>query len=517
VSTPRFVVVGGGTAGWLTELILQESFRQAGRPAEIAVVESSKLPTIGVGEGSTAVFRQMLRQLGFDELEFLRETDATIKFGIRHKDWRRVGYTYDGPIDDPHLVVEGAGYDGRFPYLDVYSVAAGRPVAEKHLFQHLIDGERSPFARKPDGALIAAGPYHHAYHFDQALVGAWLRRQSQGIAVIDAQVTGADRDPATGDVTALRLDEGEPVTGDLFFDCTGFRRALIAREMGATWQSFSDRMPVNRAMPFWLDIEPGAELPPYTLAWAREAGWMWSIPTQGRIGCGYVYSDRFLDPEGAKAEIERALGHPIEPRNDIRFDPGRLDRVAIGNVIALGLSSAFLEPLEATSIHGTVVQLLLLAPMLLKEPGRLSDTDRDAYNATVGRQVDDFRDFINLHYVTERADTPFWRHVRDECIGAPTRERLELWKRKMPDRADFQPLPGGLAHTEEQLHYPVLDGLGLLDREVARARMTELPKLRARARETVDSLTREYRAAAKLALPHRAFLESLREHEDLTA
>ena len=215
---------------------------------------------------------------------------------------------------------------------------------------------------------------------------------------------------------------------------------------------------------------------------------MWSIPTQGRIGCGYVYSDRFLDPEGAQAEIERALGHPIEPRNDIRFDPGRLDRVAIGNVIALGLSSAFLEPLEATSIHGTVVQLLLLAPMLHERPPRRR-RPRSAYNAIVARQVDDFRDFINLHYVTERDDTPFWRHVRDECIGAPTRERLALWQRKMPDRTDFQPLPGGLAHTEEQLHYPVLDGLGLLDREVARARMAEAPRLRARARETVDGLT----------------------------
>ena len=139
---------------------------------------------------------------------------------------------------------------------------------------------------------------------------------------------------------------------------------------------------------------------------------MWSIPTQGRIGCGYVYSDRFLDPEGAKAEIERALGHPIEPRNDIRFDPGRLDRVAIGNVIALGLSSAFLEPLEATSIHGTVVQLLLLAPILLKTRPRSPRRTAPPTTHVVGRQVDDFRDFINLHYVTERDDTPFWRHVR---------------------------------------------------------------------------------------------------------
>jgi tryptophan halogenase len=512
---PRLVVVGGGTAGWLTALVLQETFRQAGRPVALSVVESSKIPTVGVGEGSTAVFRQMLRRLGLDETEFLRETGASFKLGIRHKDWRRVGVTYDGPIDDPHLVVDGPGYDGRDPWLDAFSVAAGRPVAEKHLFQHLIDAGRAPFARKPDGGLIPAGPYHYAFHFDQARVGAWLRRKARGIAVIDAQVTGAERDPETGDVTALRLDEGGPVAGDLFFDCSGFRRALIGREMGGTWRSFSDRLAVNRAMPFWLALEPGAELPPYTLAWAREAGWMWGIPTQGRFGCGYVYSDQFLDPEGAKAEIERALGRTIEPMGDIRFDPGRLDRVAIGNVVALGLASTFIEPLEATSIHGTVVQLLILAPMLLD--GRLSEADRDAYNDVVARQVEDIRDFVNLHYVTERDDTPFWRHVRAERIGAPVRERLALWRRKMPDRGDFTPLPGGLAHIEEQLHYPVLDGLGLLSREVAQARMAAAPELRSRARRAVDGLTREYRAAARQTLPHRAFLESLHAHEDQTA
>ncbi len=455
----------------------------------------------------------MLRHLGFDEFEFLRETEATIKFGIRHKDWRRKGFTYDGPIDDPHLL-DGAYGPGSFPYLDVYSVASGRPVAEKHLFQHLIDRGRSPFALRGE-RLIPVGPFHHAYHFDQALVGAWLRRKARGIRVIDAQVTGADRDPETGDVTRLRLDAGDPVPGDVFIDCTGFRRALIQREMGAEWQSYGDRMPVNRAMPFWLDIAPGAEIAPYTLAWARDAGWMWSIPTRTRIGCGYVYSDRFLTPEAAQAEIEAALGHKVEPRNDIRFDPGRVDRACIGNVIALGLASAFLEPLEATSIHGTVVQLMLLTRFLARDPARIGARDRDAYNAVVARQVDDFRDFINLHYVTEREDTPFWRHVRAECIGAETRERLALWRTKMPDRGDFQPLPGGLAHVEEQLHYPVLDGLGLLDKAVAKRQMAERPKLRAAARKTVESLTHEYRLAAGKAMPHRAFLNSL--HEDALA
>ena len=301
--------------------------------------------------------------------------------------------------------------------------------------------------------------------------------------MIDAQVIGADRDPATGDVTALRLDAGDPVAGDVFFDCTGFRRALIVREMGADWQSFGDRMPVNRAMPFWLDIEHGAEIPPYTLAWAREAGWMWSIPTQTRIGCGYVYSDRFLDAEGAQAEIERRSATRSSRATTSASIPAGSTASAIGNVIALGLASAFLEPLEATSIHGTVVQLMLLAPMLRQDPGpHRRDRPRPPTTRVVARQVDDFRDFINLHYVTERDDTPFWRHVRADCIGAPTRERLALWRRKMPDRDDFQPLPG---RPRAHRGAAALPGAGRPRpaRPRRRAgRMAEVPKLRASAR-----------------------------------
>ena len=113
--------------------------------------------------------------------------------------------------------------------------------------------------------------------------------------------------------------------------------------MGGTWVSYKDQLPVNRAMPFWIDVKDGEELPPYTLAWAQKSGWLWSIPTQKRFGCGYVYSDQFLTPEKAQEEIEAVLGHKIEPRNDLRFDVGRQDKAWIGNCLAIGLSSSFLE------------------------------------------------------------------------------------------------------------------------------------------------------------------------------
>jgi len=487
----HIVVVGGGTAGWLAAMMLTDAARRAGQSARVTVIESSRIGTIGVGEGTTAVFRQMLKHFGIDEMDFLRETGATIKYGIRHRDWRRLGHHYDGPIDDPHLLAPGLP-------LHAYAVAAGRPVGEAHLFQALIDARRAPFA-EVEGRLVPAGPFHHAYHFDQALAGAFLKRHARGVTLIDDQVAGVE----TGEtgITTLQLESGQRIEGDFFLDCTGFRGALIGA-LGADWISYAEVLPVNRAMPFWLDLAEGEEIDPVTLAWAQGAGWMWQIPTQGRLGCGYVYSDAHTTPEAAQAEIETALGRPIEPRRDIRIDAGRLKEAWRGNCVALGLSSSFLEPLEATSIHGTVVQLMMLTDWLgdPAAPAR--------YNAAVARQVDDFRDFIRLHYVSERRDTPFWRDVSASHPPEVT-DRLALWQTRLPERSDFTPVPLGLAHVEEQLYRPVLDGLGLLDRKAAQAAMARDPARRDRTRAAHGALVKDYRQAAARCLPHRHFLQSL--------
>lgn len=492
----HIVIVGGGTAGWLAAMMLSDVAARRKTGTRVTVIESSKIGVIGVGEGSTAVFRQMLRHFGLDEDEFLAATGATIKYGIRHRDWRRLGHVYDGPIDDPHLVAPGAR-------LDEYAVAAGRPVAEAHLFQHLLWKDRAPVAMR-DGRRVPVGPFQHAYHFDQALVGAWLRRKSRDIAVIDDQVTGAET--GEGGIIALTLESGQRVEGDFFLDCTGFRRALIGR-LGAEWLSYRDVLPVNRAMPFWVDLKDGEEIAPCTLAWAQKAGWLWWIPTQGRYGAGYVYSDAHTTPDAAKAEVEAALGYEIHPRNDIKIDAGRLRDAWIGNCVAVGLSSSFLEPLEATSIHGTIVQMMMLSEWLGTGDGPAR------YNAAAGQQVDDFRDFIRLHYVSERRDSPFWQDVA-ASHPAVVRDRLALWQTRVPTRADFPRFPPGLehlnlAHVQEQLYVPVLDGLGLLNRDAARAAMAADPKGRDLARKTHQSLVAEYARAAAQALPHRAWLQSL--------
>ena len=505
----RFVVVGGGTAGWITAFIIQDQIKRQKLKARVAVVESSKIPTVGVGEATTAAFHVFLKHFGIDIADFMRRCEATYKLGIRHEDWRRKGYTYYGPIDDPHQVVQappGAPSD----YLNVYAVSVEKPVQDMHLFGPLLERKKAPWAQKPDGSMLALGPFLPAYHFDQALVGRYLKEHSAGVELVDNVLTGVERNAETGDVTALVFEDGERLAGDFFIDATGFRKRLIVGELNAPWISYQHELPVNRALPFWLPVEEGAEIANYTRAWAQDAGWMWQIPTQFRYGCGYVYSDEFMTPDEAHAEVERVLGRKIEVRSDIQFKIGRLETPWINNVLAVGLSSSFLEPLESTSIHGTIVQMMMFAGQYLRAPGEFTPKLRDDYNKRVGRQVDDFRTFVNTHYLVERDDTPFWREVRANRIHPETRERMELWSREMPRMEHFPNYLFGLPHTETQLHYPVLQGLGLLDPAVARQEMARDPKLRSFAKATYDSMVKEYKQAATQALGHAQFLEAIR-------
>lgn len=501
------VIVGGGTAGWLAAMILQAESKRAGRPLSITLIESSKIPTIGVGEGTTSLFRGVLQRLGLDEQEFIAKTEATIKYGIRHRDWRRKGHRYDGPIDDVYHMADNI--EGKGSWIDTFCVAAGRSVSEPHLFGALMKHNRAPIAHTAEG-LRPLSQFHHAYHFDQAKVGAWLRSKADGITHIDAAVEGARRDSENGKIVSLVLDTGEKVSGSFFIDATGFRRSLICNEMGSKWKSYGGVLPVNRAMPFWIDLQEGEEIPTYTHAWAQSSGWMWQIPTQQRIGCGYVYSDVHLTPEQAQAEIEKTLGHAIEPRNDIKIDSGRVEQPLNKNVLAIGLAASFLEPLEATSIHGTLVSILLFAGRHLKNFEQISNEQEASFNRAIAGQTDDFRDFINLHYVSERRDSPFWCDVAEDYIQPQTKARLELWQHKMPGSEDFTNELDGLPHLEELLHLPVLDGLGLLNQSLARKVMNQDKQFQRFARETTDFLTRQSNQMASIAVGHRAWLDDIR-------
>lgn len=500
----HIAIIGGGTAGWLAALMIQKAANGPDAP-RISVIESPYIPTVGVGEGSTSVFRQVLLDLGIAEDEFLRETGATLKFGIKHAGWRKDGKDYFGPIDDPNAL--SAAPDG-LPsnWLHHAQIARGKKVSDLHLFTALMRAHKSAYAAK-NGRNIPLSPYHHAYHFDQAKLGRFLASKATGIEHIKTEVETLDRDPATGHITALRCTDELTIQVDFVIDCTGFRRAIIG-QLGADWVSYADMLPLNKAMPFWLDHDPKKDIAPYTLAQAMGAGWMWGIPVQDRMGCGYVFSDAHVTPERAKAEIEAKLRRPIEVRRIIDINPGRLAQSWIGNCVAVGLAQSFLEPLEATSIHGTLVQMLLL---LRHSPAALmrgtSPSHIAAFNQTVGQQVDDFAQFVNLHYAGGRNDTGFWKDMSANGISAMQQDRMASWQSHPISRADFASLPGGLPHVEEQLYAPVLDGLELLKKAPSKS-VFRTPLQKQQARAAATQLKAEFKKAAIQALGHRAFLES---------
>ena len=247
----KIVVLGGETAGWLSTFLLQDYCRQHQLSAKVTVIESSKIPVIGVGKGTTAIFKTSLDSFGLEETEFLRETRGTIKYGIRHKDWRKLGPHYDGLIDDPHFLISPAGEDG-FEYLNSDCVAAGRSVSAVHLFQILLSKGLAP-EKVQKNQLDPNHPYLHAYHIDNALVGQYLQKKSKGIRIVDGVVEEAIKDSETGHITSLKMHDGDLIEGDFFVDCSGFRRILIEKALGNEWVDYSAELPVNRAMPFFLD------------------------------------------------------------------------------------------------------------------------------------------------------------------------------------------------------------------------------------------------------------------------
>lgn len=504
----HIAIVGGGTAGWLAALVLARAVEKSrGAKPRISVIESPNIPTVGVGEGSTAIFRQVLLELGIEEKEFLRETGATLKFGIKHAGWRKDRRDYLGPIDDPNaLRPPPPGVSSN--WLHQAQLRVGKPVADAHLFALLMRSQKAAVYLDTSGALKPLSPFHHAYHFDQARLGRFLATKAKGITHIKAEIAGVRRDSASGRVTSLTCGDHPDIEVDFVIDCTGFRRAIIG-QLGARWVSYGDSLPLNRAMPFWLDHANG-HLPPYTLAQALGAGWMWGIPVQDRMGCGYVFSDAHLSAEQAHAEVEAHLGRSIEPRGLIKIDPGRLQTAWVQNCVALGLAQSFLEPLEATSIHGTLVQLLLLTGLPLDRLlAQTSHHEQERYNTTVARQIDDFASFINLHYAGGRQDTPFWQDMTHSGITPENQQRIEDWSITPLDRSQFKPFPGGLPHVEEQLFVPVLDGLGLMTPGAAKAALPNGSADLRRARKTIEVLRRENLRAAKRALGHVDYISMI--------
>lgn len=432
----KVVIVGGGTAGWLTAAMLAKYntiYKKdgSGYKYDVTVIESADIPVIGAGEGSTGIFADLihhkLQEIGINEKDFLYETGATLKLGINFKDWNGVGTNYLSPIEPTKT------HNGNVD-LELNAFKAFDEYHNSNLTGYLLSKGSSTYRRSIKDLI----PYH-SYHFDAHKVGQYIRKLSEkaGVVRIEDEVVSLNRDE-NGNLKSVNLKSGKIIEGDCWFDCSGFTRVLT-NEMKSGWVSYKDNLPLNSAMPYIHKYELNENVRPETLAWAQPNGWMWQIPTQQRYGCGYVYCDYFTNQDKALEELQKTTGRVIEPLRNFKFEVGRIEKFWNKNVITIGLASGFLEPLQATSIHSTILQLEVFITSYLHPTGiKTNEASIKYYNKYVGNMFDDYRDLIQTHYLTKRDDSEFWKFCKNEMKLTEQNEYLlSICKHRTPSALDF--------------------------------------------------------------------------------
>ena len=503
----KIVIVGGGTAGWIAALkFLSWSSHQFETKTEIQVIESSKIGIIGAGEGSTGaltdfIYDVVLREFGENHMDFLRETGSTLKLGIRFKDWNGVGTEYLSPIEASTT---------RQTNIDVallHYIFEGKPYLASDTGYLMEKGLSTYFHNKTS---YTGG---HSYHFDAHKVGQFLKKVAlkHGASVIDSEVLELHRNPINGSLKSVKLSNGETIEGDFWIDCSGFSKVLIG-PMGGGWESYSEYLPTNRAIPYLYPHDGSPKLE--TLAWAQKNGWMWQIPTQERFGCGYVYSDYFTTEDKAIEELEKTTGRKIEPIRNIKFEPGRLKNFWVKNVVATGLASGFLEPLQATSIHTTLIQTYLLTEHFFigNKDALLAERISESYNEKLRKLYDDFRDLIQIHYVTKRKDSEFWNYCNNVLPKTDgVKKLLEICKYRSPSLLDYDFYYGVAGWGVMSW---TLAGLGLISKETAQKQLLNLsPKLEEDLKKALEYLENNRRLNGVRLMNQNEFWDAIKSNK----
>lgn len=514
--TPRrIVIVGGGTAGWLTAAYLSRNLPGAGQPGgwAITLVESPDIGSIGVGEGSFPTLRSTLATLGRSEAEFLRASHATFKQGVRFVDWAGGPTPGSNGADDyfhPFNLPLGGDTPGLLPYwLDSVGDPARPSYADAVTTQErVIRAGRAP-KRAQDADF--GGPMNYAYHFDAARLAVFLRdvATSNGVERIEATIATVQR-TEQGDIAAVTpADGGAAIAGDFFVDCSGFRALLIGDALGAHFKSVEDVLFNDRAIALQIPHDrPDAPVAPYTLATAHEGGWIWDIGLIDRRGTGCVYSSRHMSDDQAEAVIRRYAGPTTKDLTTrrLQFRTGYREQQWIGNCMAIGLSAGFFEPLESTGIMLIEVAARMLVDMLNGPVDRAAiEGAARNFNRQMPARFDAIVEFLKLHYaVSRRADTAYWRDNTDPASWPEgLRDKIAQWRRRLPSRFDFV--------VDHETFLPpswafILHGLGF-DTQAGSGALARSPSLAADAISTFGQIRRAT-AQAVAGLPdHRALLD----------
>ncbi|WP_431258042.1 tryptophan halogenase family protein [Roseateles chitinivorans] len=421
----EIVIVGGGTAGWMTAAALSKVLRGRKR---IVLVESEEIGTVGVGEATIPMIQRFNQVLEIDEDEFLRETQATFKLGIEFVGWGASGERYIhgfGRIGQDLLTAPFDQYwqrlhaIGQAADLGEYSIARVAALRNKFM-RPRTDMPQSPLSE------IA-----YAFHFDASLYARYLRRyaEARGVVRLEGKVAEVrhheDGGARGGHVRSLVLSDGRRVDGELFIDCSGFRGLLIGETLKVGYEDWTHWLPCDRA----VAVPSAATMPrtPYTRATARRAGWQWRIPLQHRTGNGHVFCSRHISEDEATAELMANLdGEALADPRALRFTTGMRERAWDRNVVAIGLSSGFLEPLESTSIH--MIQSGISRLLSFFPDRSFAQVDIDEFNRQGRFEYERVRDFIVLHYHLNRRQEPLWRACREMDVPATLEAKMALYR-----------------------------------------------------------------------------------------
>lgn len=408
----KIAVVGGGTAGFVAALILKQTYPKM----IIDIIRSSKIGTIGVGEGTTEHWQSFMEYVGISHKDIIKKCDATYKTGIMFENWCKEDYLHS---------VEHYFTDNFFDISIMYSYLGAKNVKPKDLV--LSPNWNSLVSLLPEQEKNITESPVSQYHFNTQKLNEFLTdfATSKGIKIYDDEID----DIFYNEDGSINYLQGKSIHNyDFYVDSTGFKKLLIGK-MGAKWKSYKEHLPLNTAIVFPTENN---DYPSYTLARAMDAGWMFRIPVWGRKGNGYIYDKNFIDEDDAKAEIEKVLGHAVEIKKKIEFEPGCLANPWIKNVCAIGLSANFVEPLEATSIGTSIQQSFLLANKIFG----YNQSNIDQFNNETTAIMENILDFVQLHYLGGREDTDFWKHVKTLPITPSLSHKLDMWKHRMPVNND---------------------------------------------------------------------------------
>lgn len=418
----KIVIVGGGSSGWIAAAVLAHDFRPD--VLQIELVESEEIGTIGVGESTVPPFVELIKNLGIDEQDFIQSTHATFKLGVKFPDWHKIGESFFHPF----------GWIGtRFGAYDFYQIwlkakSKGHASELQSFAPCSVMAEEKRFflpqEAPPKTPLGSAG---YALHIDASLVAKYLRRYSEERKVkrTEGRVTEV-RQNDDGGIASLLLQSGKEIHGDFFFDCTGFYSLLIEKTLGIGYEDWLNFLPCDRAVA--VQTENLGEAVPYTVSTAREEGWSWRIPLQHRTGNGYVYSSEYCsDDEATEKLLTYVDGKTITEPQIIPFRAGVRESFWHKNCLSIGLSSGFIEPLEATALHIVVRGMDFFLRFYPDQDCKQALIDE--YNRRMRAEYELIRDFIVLHYcLTEREDTPFWKHCKHMDIPPSLAEKIRLFR-----------------------------------------------------------------------------------------